>query len=159
MHGDDPRSGIPLSLCWGSYPLPSGHFDEAFATTGTARSPCAAVMDALAQQDLVALRERVQTCSAVRASLAALVARRQDKLRDDQVRRQARLGTRAQALDLDLDHDRALTGVKRRSDGDYLIAGQAGGEDVELELDRGEVVARRDVAEGRPGAVQTPPWT
>lgn len=49
-----------LSPSAGKYPLPSGHFDEAFATTSTARSPCADVMDALAQQDLVALRERVQ---------------------------------------------------------------------------------------------------
>jgi hypothetical protein len=49
-----------LSPSAGKYPLPAGHFDEAFATTGTARSPCADVMDALAQQDLVALRERVQ---------------------------------------------------------------------------------------------------
>ena len=36
-------------------------------------------------------------------------------------------------------------------DGDDLVAEQAGGEDVELQLDRGEVVVRRDVAEGRPG--------
>ena len=42
----------------------------------------------------------------------------------------------------------ACSGV---GDGDDLVAEQAGGEDVELQLDRGEVVARRDVAEGRPG--------
>ena len=35
--------------------------------------------------------------------------------------------------------------------GDDLVVEQAGGEDVELQLDRGEVVARGDVAEGRPG--------
>jgi hypothetical protein len=54
----DPAS---LSPCAGKYPLPTGHFDEAFATASAARSPCADVMDALAQQDPVALRERVQS--------------------------------------------------------------------------------------------------
>jgi hypothetical protein len=54
----DPAS---LSPCAGKYPLPSGYFDEAFATPSTARSPCADVMDARAPQDLVALRERVQS--------------------------------------------------------------------------------------------------
>jgi uncharacterized circularly permuted ATP-grasp superfamily protein len=49
-----------LSPSAGKYPLSVGHFDEVFATASTARSPCADVMDALAQQDLVALRERVQ---------------------------------------------------------------------------------------------------
>lgn len=57
----DPAS---LSPSAGKYPLPVGHFDEAFATASTARSPCADVMDALAQQDLVALRERVQIAAA-----------------------------------------------------------------------------------------------
>jgi hypothetical protein len=51
-----------LSPSAGKYPLPSGHFDEVFATAAP-RSPCAAAMDALAQQDLMALRERVQTRS------------------------------------------------------------------------------------------------
>jgi uncharacterized circularly permuted ATP-grasp superfamily protein len=45
----------------GVYPLDSGHFDEAFAKTGTARPPYVAVMDALARQDLVELRERVRS--------------------------------------------------------------------------------------------------
>src|ERR1700742_240904 len=45
----------------GVYPLDSGHFDEAFAETGTARPPYVAVMDALARQDLVELRERVRS--------------------------------------------------------------------------------------------------
>jgi uncharacterized circularly permuted ATP-grasp superfamily protein len=45
----------------GVYPLDSGHFDEAFAKTGTARPPYATVMDALARQDLVGLRERVRS--------------------------------------------------------------------------------------------------
>ncbi|HVV91542.1 MAG TPA: circularly permuted type 2 ATP-grasp protein [Solirubrobacterales bacterium] len=45
----------------GVYPLDSGHFDEAFAETGTARSPYATVIDALARHDLVGLRERVRS--------------------------------------------------------------------------------------------------
>src|SRR6201996_1548711 len=45
----------------GVYPLDLGHFDEAFAKTGTARPPYVAVMDALARQDLVELRERVRS--------------------------------------------------------------------------------------------------
>jgi uncharacterized circularly permuted ATP-grasp superfamily protein len=45
----------------GVYPLDSGHFDEAFAETGTARPPYATVIDALARQDLVELRERVRS--------------------------------------------------------------------------------------------------
>jgi uncharacterized circularly permuted ATP-grasp superfamily protein len=45
----------------GVYPLHSGHFDEAFAKTGTARPPYVTVMDALARQDLVELRERVRS--------------------------------------------------------------------------------------------------
>ena len=70
-----------------------------------------------------------------------LVARRQHELADDQVRRQAGLRALAAALHPDLDHDRALAGVKRLADGDDLVAEQAGGEDVELQLDRREVVA------------------
>jgi hypothetical protein len=54
----DPAS---LSPSAGKYLLPAGYFGEAFATASTARAPCADVMDALAQQDLVALRERVQS--------------------------------------------------------------------------------------------------
>src|ERR1700761_917595 len=42
----------------GVYPLDAGHFDEAFAKTGTARPPYATVIDALARHDLVELRER-----------------------------------------------------------------------------------------------------
>ena len=45
----------------GVYPLDSGHFDEAFAETGTARPPYATVIDALARQNLVELRERVRS--------------------------------------------------------------------------------------------------
>jgi uncharacterized circularly permuted ATP-grasp superfamily protein len=45
----------------GVYPLDSGHFDEAFAKTGTARPPYVTVVDALARQDLVELRERVRS--------------------------------------------------------------------------------------------------
>ncbi|MFT3863568.1 MAG: circularly permuted type 2 ATP-grasp protein [Solirubrobacterales bacterium] len=45
----------------GVYPLDSGHFDEAFAETGTARPPYVAVIDALARHDLVELRERVRS--------------------------------------------------------------------------------------------------
>src|ERR1700735_1984053 len=45
----------------GVYPLDSGHFDEAFAATGTARTPYVTVLDALARHDLVELRERVRS--------------------------------------------------------------------------------------------------
>jgi carboxylate-amine ligase len=45
----------------GVYPLDSGHFDEAFAQTGTSRPPYAMVVDALARQNLVELRERVRS--------------------------------------------------------------------------------------------------
>jgi uncharacterized circularly permuted ATP-grasp superfamily protein len=45
----------------GVSPLDTGHFDEAFAETGTARPPYATVIDALARQDLVELRERVRS--------------------------------------------------------------------------------------------------
>jgi uncharacterized circularly permuted ATP-grasp superfamily protein len=45
----------------GVYPLDTGHFDEAFAKTGTARPPYVAVIDALARHDLVELRERVRS--------------------------------------------------------------------------------------------------
>jgi len=78
-------------------------------------------------------------------------ARREHKLRHDEVRRQLRLGALAAALDPDLDHHRALADVEGLGAGLDLVAEDAGGEDVELELDRGEVVARRDAAEGRPG--------
>lgn len=43
------------------YPLEAGHFDEAFAATGSPRRPYAEVVDALARQDLVGLRERVRS--------------------------------------------------------------------------------------------------
>ncbi len=45
----------------GVYPLDAGHFDEAFVQTGTSRPPYATVMDALARQSLVELRERVRS--------------------------------------------------------------------------------------------------
>ena len=45
----------------GVYPLDSGHFDEAFAKTGTARPPYVTVIDALARHNLVELRERVRS--------------------------------------------------------------------------------------------------
>jgi len=47
----------------GKYPLDPGRFDEAFAAEGTPRPPYAAVLDALAQHDLPALRERVQSAA------------------------------------------------------------------------------------------------
>ncbi len=48
----------------GGYPLDAGHYDEAFAQTGTPRPPYADVIDALARQDLVVLRERVRSNAA-----------------------------------------------------------------------------------------------
>jgi uncharacterized circularly permuted ATP-grasp superfamily protein len=48
----------------GKYPLDPGHFDEAFASTGTPRTPYAEVLSALARHDLVVLRERVQSNAA-----------------------------------------------------------------------------------------------
>jgi carboxylate-amine ligase len=48
----------------GSYPLDAGHVDEAIAATGVPRPPYADVFDALARQDLVALRERVRSNAA-----------------------------------------------------------------------------------------------
>ncbi len=48
----------------GKYPLDTGHFDEAFAATGAPRPPYAELLGALAQQDLVELRERVRSNAA-----------------------------------------------------------------------------------------------
>ena len=48
----------------GEYPLESGNFDEAFADSGSPRPPYAELLGALAQQDLVALRERVRSNTA-----------------------------------------------------------------------------------------------
>jgi uncharacterized circularly permuted ATP-grasp superfamily protein len=48
----------------GKYPLDAGHCDEAFAETGTPRPPYAEVLDALARQNLVVLRERVRSNAA-----------------------------------------------------------------------------------------------
>lgn len=48
----------------GKYPLDTGHYDEAFAPTGVPRTPYADVLDALARQDLVVLRERVRSNAA-----------------------------------------------------------------------------------------------
>ncbi len=45
----------------GKYPLDTGHYDEAFAATGVPRPPYAELLDALARQDLVELRERVRS--------------------------------------------------------------------------------------------------
>jgi uncharacterized circularly permuted ATP-grasp superfamily protein len=45
----------------GEYPLEAGNFDEAFAATGAPRRPYAELLDALARQDLMALRERVRS--------------------------------------------------------------------------------------------------
>ncbi|HZO06308.1 MAG TPA: circularly permuted type 2 ATP-grasp protein [Solirubrobacterales bacterium] len=45
----------------GKYPLDTGHFDEAFVPTGAPRPPYAELIDALARQDLVVLRERVRS--------------------------------------------------------------------------------------------------
>src|SRR3954452_13853929 len=57
----------------------------------------------------------------------------------------------ADPLDPHLDHDRGAADVQRCGHGDDLVAREAGAEDVELELDRREVVPRRDAAEGGPG--------
>jgi hypothetical protein len=46
--------------------------------------------------------------------------------------------------------------VQRFADRDDLVALDAGGEDVQLQLDRREVVAGRDDAEGRPGGDGVP---
>ena len=48
----------------GDYPLDAGHYDEAFAATDAPRSPYVDVLDALARQDLVQLRERVRSNAA-----------------------------------------------------------------------------------------------
>jgi uncharacterized circularly permuted ATP-grasp superfamily protein len=48
----------------GRYPLDAGHCDEAFAPTGTPRPPYVDVLDALARQDLVVLRERIRSNAA-----------------------------------------------------------------------------------------------
>jgi len=50
-----------LSPGAGGYPSEGGNFDEAFAGDGAPRPPYAALLGALAQQDLVALRERVHS--------------------------------------------------------------------------------------------------
>jgi hypothetical protein len=74
----------------------------------------------------------------------------ENELRNDQICREAGLLALAPALDLDLDHDRALADVQGLGDGDDLVSEQTGREDVELQLDRREVVFPGDVAEGRP---------
>jgi uncharacterized circularly permuted ATP-grasp superfamily protein len=48
----------------GGYPLEAGTFDEAFAPTGAPRPPYPELIEALAQQDPVALRERVRSRAA-----------------------------------------------------------------------------------------------
>ncbi len=45
----------------GEYPLEAGNFDEAFAATGAPRHPYAELLEALAQQDFMALRGRVRS--------------------------------------------------------------------------------------------------
>lgn len=57
----DPARPFPGA---GEYPLDAGFYDEAFAPTGTPRLPYADVLDALARQDLVVLRERVRSQAA-----------------------------------------------------------------------------------------------
>jgi len=57
----DPARPFPGA---GKYPLDTGHFDEAFAATGTTRHPYAEVLSALAQHDLAQLRERVRSSAA-----------------------------------------------------------------------------------------------
>ena len=54
----DPARPFPGA---GEYPLDAGRYDEAFAKTGTVRTPYATVIDALARHDLVELRERVRS--------------------------------------------------------------------------------------------------
>ncbi len=57
----DPARPFPGA---GEYPLDAGHFDEAFAATGTPRRPYAEAIGALARLDLVGLRERVRSNAA-----------------------------------------------------------------------------------------------
>jgi len=45
----------------GEYPLEAGNFDEAFAATGAPRHPYAGLLEALAQQEPMALRERIRS--------------------------------------------------------------------------------------------------
>lgn len=103
----------------GVYPLDSGHFDEAVTKTGTARPPYVAVIDALARQNLVELRERVRSnareiglsrCAAQGRSDRQRVAGRDHELADDQVRAEFR-GAVADPVDPDLDHGGAAARV------------------------------------------------
>ncbi|HUB98968.1 MAG TPA: circularly permuted type 2 ATP-grasp protein [Solirubrobacterales bacterium] len=57
----DPARPFPGA---GEYPLDAGHCDEAFAQTGAPRPPYVEVLDALARQNLVVLRERVRSNAA-----------------------------------------------------------------------------------------------
>ena len=80
----------------------------------------------------------------------AEVGGRDHELADDQVR--AEFGDAvADPVDPDLDHRGAAAGVEGAGVGDDLVAEAAGAEDVQLQLDRGEVEAGRDRAEGGPG--------
>ena len=54
-------------------------------------------------------------------------------------------------MDADLDHVGAAPSMEVLGGGDQLVPGATGGEHVQLHLDRGEVVARRQVPEGLPG--------
>ena len=54
-------------------------------------------------------------------------------------------------MDADLDHVGAAPGMEVLGGGDQLVPGATGGEHVQLHLDGGEVVARRQVPEGLPG--------
>ena len=60
LYGDDLGPARPFRGA-GEYPLEAGNFDEAFAATGAPRHPYAELLDALARQDLKALRERVRS--------------------------------------------------------------------------------------------------
>jgi len=57
----------------GVYPLDSGHFDEAFAKTGTARPPYVTVIDALARRAGVAFATMLRPAPAPRVAIAAVV--------------------------------------------------------------------------------------
>ena len=113
---------------------------------GSARPPAAPVCGA----QLGLRRPRTASLGPDQGSRLS-VAQRQHELGDDQVRGEARLASVSQALHPDLDRRPCSCRCAASRPGDDLVAEQAGGEDVQLQLDRGEVVAGRDAAEGRPG--------
>src|SRR5262249_40076502 len=85
-----------------------------------------------------------------RRTASSVALKRQHELGHDQIRRQTRVLPLATPLDLDLDHHRASPCVKGNPGGDYFVAEHPCREHVELQLDRGEVMAGRDRWEGRP---------